>query len=112
MMCLDEFITMLADYGITDAMLTSRDINMAFGQSIMTSIGEFDGNKHLQLNFIEFIETLGRAAHKINIGGRKLSDDKLHPKLKFMLEKMIATMKLMGKKKPVAKKEAPTEKSK
>ena len=102
-MCLEEFTDSLNGNGINENYIAQRDINTAFGLSTITIVNELEGQKHLQLNFTEFIDALGRVAHKIlpvRCGGLT-TKDVLHPKLRILVERLITkggilTLESMG----------------
>ena len=45
----------------------SREIGIHFSLSKMTEINEVDFDKHMQMQFIEFLEAIARVAEKLNL---------------------------------------------
>ena len=50
---------------ITD-FLTDRDVHLIFGLCIATQVDELTEDRHMRMNFVEFVEALARLAEKIS----------------------------------------------
>eukprot|EP00347_Sterkiella_histriomuscorum_P007903 403347122 len=66
-MSLEEFQEMITCTNITSESFGTREIGIHFNLSKMTETNEVDFEKHMQMQFIEFIEALGRIAEKLNL---------------------------------------------
>lgn len=66
-MSLEEFQEMITSTSITSESFGTREIGIHFNLSKMTEVNEVDNDKHMKMQFVEFIEALGRIAEKLNI---------------------------------------------
>eukprot|EP00347_Sterkiella_histriomuscorum_P000204 403376781 len=104
-MSLDEFQQMLINSDIFSESFGTREVGIHFSLSKMTEVNEVDNEKHMQMQFIEFIEGLGRIAEKINIESLRQkfgmdedvedkayladSDSKLSSKIEFLIRLLM-----------------------
>lgn len=49
-----------------DNILVDRDINVSFTMAMMTQIDELNNDRHIQMNFVEFLEAFSRIAEKFS----------------------------------------------
>ena len=61
-MCLEEFQEICANAHLLTDTFTTREIDICFNLAMMTQVNELDYDRHFQMNFVEFLEALGRAA--------------------------------------------------
>lgn len=66
-MSLEEFQEMITCTSISSDSFGTREIGIHFNLSKMTEVNEVDSDKHMKMQFVEFIEALGRIAEKLNI---------------------------------------------
>ena len=66
-MALDEFYDLIAALEVCNDSFGAREIGIHFNLSKQTEINELNSRKHLQMQFIEFIEATARIAEKVNI---------------------------------------------
>ena len=65
-MTTDELEHIFADAGLINDQLVSRDIAVFYNLAMMTQVDEINKDRHLRMNFIEFIEAFGRCAEQIS----------------------------------------------
>ena len=65
-MTTDELESIFADSNLINDQLVSRDIAVYFNQAMMTQVDELKKEKHLRMNFIEFLEAFARCANQIS----------------------------------------------
>lgn len=66
-MSLEEFRLLCSDTGITDETFTTREIDVCYSQAMMTQIDILYKKRHLEMNYVEFLEALCRAARQRTI---------------------------------------------
>jgi len=59
-MTVDEFEKFISNAGLLNDLLTFRDLGLCFNLSMMTQVNEVENNRHLQANFLEFMEAVAR----------------------------------------------------
>ena len=65
-MCYDEYISLLnAGQLITDE-FPERDAIAAFSQSMMTQVDEFDNDRHMKMQKVEYFEAIARMAEGVS----------------------------------------------
>ena len=65
-MSLDEFTIMVTNSGILEGKsMSSGDIGVLFNISMMTQVKELDFERHMEMNFLEFVEAVCRVAYKL-----------------------------------------------
>jgi hypothetical protein len=62
-MDISEFEKFVFDSKIQNERFTYKDINLCFSLSMQASIDEVMSSKHLQMTYVEFLESLARIAH-------------------------------------------------
>ena len=65
-MTTDELEHILIDSGLIVDQLYSRDIAVFYNLAMMTQVDELNKDRHLRMNFIEFLEAIGRWAEQIS----------------------------------------------
>ena len=65
-MTTDELEHIFADAGLINDQLVSRDIAVFYNLAMMTQVDELNKDRHLRMNFIEFLEAFGRWAEQIS----------------------------------------------
>lgn len=68
---------MIETSGVVSDFFTFKEIYPIWNLSMMTSRDEINNDKHLNMNFTEFIEAIGRVADKLSIP--HLVDDEFEP---------------------------------
>ena len=58
---------MIVDSGVISKSFSYADIFPVWNISMMTQVDEITSDKHMNMNFIEFIETIGRVSEKLAI---------------------------------------------
>jgi len=66
-MSLEEFVQMLRDGRLIDENFGVREAGPIFNVSLMTNRKELETEKHLNMSFVEFLESLARVADKLNL---------------------------------------------
>lgn len=61
-MNIPEFRDFINYYGFIDTSFNERDISLVFNMSMQTCIDEINNDKHLLMNYNEFLESLARIA--------------------------------------------------
>jgi hypothetical protein len=69
-MSLEEFRLLCTDSGIISDSFTTREIDVCFNQAMMTQVDIIFKKRHLEMNFVEFLEAICRAARQ-----RTIEDD-------------------------------------
>jgi len=64
-MTTDELENIFAESNLINDQLVSRDIAVYFNLSMMTQVDELNKERHLRMNFIEFLEAFARCAEVI-----------------------------------------------
>ena len=62
----DELEHLFADAELINDQLASRDIAVLYNLSMMTQVDEINKDRHLRMNFIEFLEAFGRWSEQIS----------------------------------------------
>lgn len=66
-MSLDEFYQMITNSGILESKsLGSGEVGSLFNISMMTQVKELESERHMEMNFLEFVEAICRVAFKLN----------------------------------------------
>ena len=77
-MSIDEFTAMIANSGILESKsMGSGDIGSLFNISMMTQVKELESARHMEMNFLEFVEAICRVAFKLNDFPEKYLPNKL-----------------------------------
>jgi hypothetical protein len=58
---------MIIDSGVISKSFSYADIFPVWNLSMMTQVDEITSDKHMNMSFIEFIETIGRVSEKLAI---------------------------------------------
>lgn len=66
-MSLDEFTQLVTDSNVIDENFGAREVGMLFSVSMMTQVNELDSDRHLHMQFPEFIEAIARLADKLSL---------------------------------------------
>lgn len=66
-MMADEFEQLIMLCGFLGDELGTRDISVAFTQSMMTQVDEINIDKHIKAYFVEFLEAFARICDKLSI---------------------------------------------
>ena len=67
-MCsLEEFVDMVSNAGVQSETFGTREIGIHFFLSIQTQVDEINSDRHMQMNFVEFIEGVARIAERLNM---------------------------------------------
>ena len=64
-MSLNEFNEFVARSGVVDETFSTRDIGTIFNLSMMTQVDEIHSERHLQMQFLEFVEAICRIADRV-----------------------------------------------
>ena len=64
-MSLEEFTQMVTDSNVIDENFGAREVGMLFSVSMMTQVNELDSDRHLHMQFPEFIDAIARLAEKL-----------------------------------------------
>ena len=62
-----EFQDMIIDSGVISKSFSYADIFPVWNLSMMTQVDEINSDKHMNMNFNEFIESIGRISEKLAI---------------------------------------------
>ncbi len=65
-MAFDEYLTLFGDAALITDGFPERDAIIAYAQSMMTQIDEIDTDRHMKMQFVEFLEAVARAADMIS----------------------------------------------
>mmetsp|Transcript_4556 Transcript_4556/g.3830 ORF Transcript_4556/g.3830 Transcript_4556/m.3830 type:complete len:190 (+) Transcript_4556:590-1159(+) len=65
-MTTDELEAIFADANLINDQLVSRDIAVYFNLAMMTQVDELNKDRHLRMNFIEFLEAFARCSSQIS----------------------------------------------
>ncbi len=66
-MCYEEFMGILTAAGLVTDEFPERDAMAAFAQSMMTQVDEFDNDRHMKMQKVEFYEAIARAAEGLSL---------------------------------------------
>jgi len=66
-MCYDEFLTLLNSCVLITDEFPERDAITAFSQSMMTQVDEFDSDRHMKMQKVEFFEAIARVAEGVSV---------------------------------------------
>lgn len=66
-MSLDEFRMLCVDTGMISESFTTREIDVCYSQAMMTQIDYLYKKRHLEMNYVEFLEAICRAASQTSI---------------------------------------------
>ena len=66
-MAFSEFINLMNASGLITDEFPERDAITSFSLSMMTQVDEFDSNKHMKMQKVEFFETIARAAESLSM---------------------------------------------
>jgi len=66
-MCYDEFLNIFTNAGLITDEFPERDAMAAYAQAMMTQVDEFDNDRHMKMNKVEFYEACARAAEGISM---------------------------------------------
>ena len=67
-MCsLEEFVEMIQNAGLQNETFGTREIGIHFFLAIQTQVDEITSDRHMQMNFIEFIEGIARVAERLGL---------------------------------------------
>lgn len=61
----EEFYFLIVDTGL-GSKISDREVAVCFSLSLSTHQNEIDTDRHLYLNFLEFLEAIARVAEKIS----------------------------------------------
>lgn len=65
-MCYDEFLSLLNACALITDEFPERDAITAFSQSMMTQVDEFDSDRHMKMQKVEFFEAMARVAEGVS----------------------------------------------
>jgi len=65
-MCYDEFLGILTSADLITDEFPERDAITAFSQSMMTQVDEFDNDRHMKMQKVEYFEALARVAEGVS----------------------------------------------
>ncbi len=65
-MCYDEFMNLLAAAGLVTDEFPEREAMAAFAQAMMTQVDEYENDRHMKMQRVEFFEAVARAAEGIS----------------------------------------------
>ena len=65
-MCVEEFIALLTEANLISDVFTEREASISFNSAMQTQVEEIEKERHLKMEFIEFIEAIARAAEIIS----------------------------------------------
>ena len=91
-MCLDEFIDMMTRSDLVDENFGQREIGPLWNVSMMTSKDEITSERHLNMNFVEFLEALARCADKFKVENMHDYFPEYKAKNKYKLDKKLETI--------------------
>jgi hypothetical protein len=63
----DEFKKILTESKCISENFVERDVYFCFYEAMMTQIDEIDSERHVRMIFVEFLEAIARAAHKMSL---------------------------------------------
>jgi ABC-type Fe2+-enterobactin transport system substrate-binding protein len=66
-MSLDEFRMLCVDAGMISESFTTREIDVCYSQAMMTQIDYLYKKRHLEMNYVEFLEAICRAVNETSI---------------------------------------------
>lgn len=98
-MVLKEFRKIFADLQIETREFGTREIDLCYSQAMMLQVDEIYKKKHLEMNFVEFIEAISRIADASNLPLKSDNSDSKNLSLRAKLENlMLYLLKLCPKK--------------
>lgn len=65
-MCYDEFLSLLNAGNLITDEFPERDAITSFSQSMMTQVDEFDNDRHMKMQKVEFFEAIARVAEGVS----------------------------------------------
>lgn len=65
-MCLEELIDLCKHANLFDENFVERDACLAFNWAMMTQMDEINSERIFKMSFVEFLEAVGRIAHKLS----------------------------------------------
>lgn len=65
-MCYDEFLGLLNAANLITDEFPERDAIASFSQSMMTQVDEFDNDRHMKMQKVEFFEAIARVAEGVS----------------------------------------------
>ena len=66
-MCYDEFMGIFTGANLITDEFAERDAMAAFAQSMMTQLDEFDQDRHMKMQKVEFYEAVARSAEGLSL---------------------------------------------
>lgn len=78
---LSEFRNLCISTDIVNEQFTSREIDVCYSRAMMLQSDYINKNRHLEMNFTEFLEALSRAANELNGPNLKTKLESIFPKL-------------------------------
>lgn len=76
-MSIEEYRMVINDANLQSSTFAAREIDICYSQAMMTQIDDLYQKRHLEMNFIEFVEAFSRAADLSNLP--KLGEDETMP---------------------------------
>jgi hypothetical protein len=66
-MAYDEFIALFSESALITEVFPERDAIGSFAQSMMTQADELESDRHMKMQFVEFLEALARASDILSL---------------------------------------------
>lgn len=94
-MSLEEFTTLLGHGGLLNENFGNREAGPLWNLAMMTNKDEFTSEKHINMQFVEFLEALARVADKFNMDNMEDFFPEYKAKSPYGLDKKLETTCLM-----------------